>query len=280
MSASEMLCFSRYFGEMVGDLIPEDDDVWQLYLILREILDIVFSPKFVRGTEVYFRSLVEAFLHLYLNLFHGHLTIKFHLLLHYADLMALLGPLVNLWCMRDEGKHRESRIIAHSTNSRIRLELTVFLKHQLKLCARFMAKRGLYVDFDHGSGDEITLLHFPQLVGDLDQLPVRADDYFLSVSWVRKYGTVYQLNMALIVGEEDMLPVFGEIQAICVSASDDIVFIVKRYTGLGFIEHFHAFHVTEGNAWSAVSHDNLSYPLPLHARIASDGRKLITCRYI
>lgn len=46
MSASEMLCFTRCFGEMVGDLVPEGDDVWQLYLLLREILEILFAPQF------------------------------------------------------------------------------------------------------------------------------------------------------------------------------------------------------------------------------------------
>ena len=94
ISASEMMCFSRNFCEMFGDLIPDDDGVWKLHLILREMSGIKFSQVFIRGTEVFFRRLVEAFLQLYSNLFHGQLTIKFQLLLHYADLMVLLGPLV------------------------------------------------------------------------------------------------------------------------------------------------------------------------------------------
>jgi len=40
MSASEMLCFTRYLGLVIGDLIPEDLDLWELYKILKKILDI------------------------------------------------------------------------------------------------------------------------------------------------------------------------------------------------------------------------------------------------
>lgn len=49
-----MLCFTIYFSEMVGDYVPEDDPVWELYLVLREILDVLLSPSFDRGTNVYF----------------------------------------------------------------------------------------------------------------------------------------------------------------------------------------------------------------------------------
>jgi len=43
-SASEMLCFVRYFGLMLGDLVPEDTESWHLYLKLKSIVDIVTTP--------------------------------------------------------------------------------------------------------------------------------------------------------------------------------------------------------------------------------------------
>lgn len=51
-SASEMICFTRYFGEMVADLIPQEDEVWAFYLHMRDLMDFLFAPKFVRGSEV------------------------------------------------------------------------------------------------------------------------------------------------------------------------------------------------------------------------------------
>ena len=31
MSPAESLCFCRYFGLIIREKIPEDDDVWQIY---------------------------------------------------------------------------------------------------------------------------------------------------------------------------------------------------------------------------------------------------------
>jgi len=39
-----MLCFVRYFGLMLGDLVLEDTESWHLYLKLKSIVDIVTTP--------------------------------------------------------------------------------------------------------------------------------------------------------------------------------------------------------------------------------------------
>jgi len=38
-----MYCFVRYLSLIIGDLVPEDMKKWQVYTILRQIVDIVFS---------------------------------------------------------------------------------------------------------------------------------------------------------------------------------------------------------------------------------------------
>ena len=86
--------------------------------------------------------------------------------------------------------------------------------------------------------------------------------------------------MALIVGHDDMDPVFGKIREICVRDNNDIIFIVQLYHLHGFIHHYHSYHVSEGNCLRAVSHDDLQYFLPLHARNSAGGIKLITYRYL
>jgi len=40
MSASEMLCLVLYFGLIVGELVPLDTKIWELYISLRKIVDI------------------------------------------------------------------------------------------------------------------------------------------------------------------------------------------------------------------------------------------------
>jgi len=46
MSAAESLCFIRYLGLIIGDLIPEKSDVWSLYTALKQIIDIIFSQMY------------------------------------------------------------------------------------------------------------------------------------------------------------------------------------------------------------------------------------------
>jgi len=43
LSASEMLVLVRYFGLIIGDFVPINDPVWYLYILLRQILDLVTS---------------------------------------------------------------------------------------------------------------------------------------------------------------------------------------------------------------------------------------------
>lgn len=44
MTSSEILCFIRLFGVIVGDLVNEDNPYWQLYLLMRKYL-ILYSQK-------------------------------------------------------------------------------------------------------------------------------------------------------------------------------------------------------------------------------------------
>jgi len=50
MSSSEMLCFVRYFGLIVGEFVPMKTEIWQLYIVLRKTIDIccarVLKPEY------------------------------------------------------------------------------------------------------------------------------------------------------------------------------------------------------------------------------------------
>lgn len=81
MSASEMLFFARYLGLMVGDVVPEDNEYWLLYVKLRQILHILISPILLESHLLELESLIEEHHQLYLDLL-GELKAKFHLLTH------------------------------------------------------------------------------------------------------------------------------------------------------------------------------------------------------
>jgi len=68
MSGSEMLCFVRYFALMIGDYAPPEDEVWESYLILRDIVSIIFAPFVIREQMPYLAQLIAEHHHLHISL--------------------------------------------------------------------------------------------------------------------------------------------------------------------------------------------------------------------
>lgn len=101
MSAAEMKCFVTYFGLIISDKVSRDDEVWELYVHLRRIFDIVYSPKMIKNTAKQLKLLIKAH-HVIYKTFFGHLKPKFHFLTHYPNIMLKYGPLIHFWCMRYE----------------------------------------------------------------------------------------------------------------------------------------------------------------------------------
>ena len=100
MSASEMLCLVRYFSVIIGDLVNEDNEVWQFYLLLRQIIDLVTSRSFQTKCVTLLRTLISEHNEMYINLFKEILKPKFHHLVHYPNIISNFGPPIHFWSMR------------------------------------------------------------------------------------------------------------------------------------------------------------------------------------
>ncbi|KYN29390.1 hypothetical protein ALC57_01173, partial [Trachymyrmex cornetzi] len=77
--------------------------------------------------------LIEEHNNMYIQLFKKKLKPKARHLIHYPRIMKACGPLVYLWCMTFETKHKESRATATSTSSKRNIATAIVFKHQLKL---------------------------------------------------------------------------------------------------------------------------------------------------
>ena len=91
---------------MIGDLIPDGNKYWELYLILRQIIGIVTTPKFVEADLFNLKDLVKNHNQQYLEFF-GELKPKMHYMVHMAEIMRACGPLVHFWSMYEERKNKE-----------------------------------------------------------------------------------------------------------------------------------------------------------------------------
>ncbi|XP_048860311.1 uncharacterized protein LOC125727551 [Brienomyrus brachyistius] len=79
------------------------DDVWQLTLQLKDIVELICAQKISLPEVAYLDVLIQEYLACRFSLFPGHrLKPKHHYLRHYPALILKFGPLIRLWTMRFE----------------------------------------------------------------------------------------------------------------------------------------------------------------------------------
>lgn len=94
MTASEMLCFVRYFGLILGELVTLKTEVWHLYISLRKIIDLCCARTIQPECSAQLDALVAEHNRLYLKHSNSKLKPKHHILTHYGRLLLKMDRLV------------------------------------------------------------------------------------------------------------------------------------------------------------------------------------------
>ena len=106
MTASETKTIVASLEFIIGELINDKKDrYWELYKLLKQMLSLALSKIVMTQIYLKLKDVIKKHYTLYIKLV-GRLTPKHYIILHYPRLMSLYGPMVNLWSMRYEGKHR------------------------------------------------------------------------------------------------------------------------------------------------------------------------------
>ena len=93
LSASESWCLFRLLPVILSDVVELFEDIWEFYLLLSEILELVFAPRIERFMLSHLNSLIEKFYSLFASRAPEYIKPKFHYLLHYPRLILQYGPL-------------------------------------------------------------------------------------------------------------------------------------------------------------------------------------------
>ena len=72
---------------MIGDVIPQDDDHWENFLVFLDLMDYVFAPTTTPEKIAYVAVLVEDYLTEFSHLYERRLTPKMHYLVHLSTWM-------------------------------------------------------------------------------------------------------------------------------------------------------------------------------------------------
>ncbi|XP_044582966.1 uncharacterized protein LOC123263985 [Cotesia glomerata] len=192
ITAAEMSCLVTYFGIIIGDLVPFDDPVWELYLCLFDIYDIVMSSTISQSEIIHLEQLIKLHNQLYIESFSENLKPKHHLILHVPSIIKNMGPANEFSYSKYESFHKLSKAQANIVNSRVNIIYTVALKIQLHLCYKFISESGLEDRIEYGD------------VSDLDNYTDNAFSFWKSiekhsVSWLKVNGTLYKPSYLIYV---------------------------------------------------------------------------------
>lgn len=281
MSSSEMMFFVRHFGLIIGDLVPEHDEIWRLYIVLVEILDIITAP-YVRWQLTEFLSTLIAEHHeMYCRFFNKTLKPKHHFMVHYPRIMNATGPVINMWSMRFEGKHRPViKRVADNMSCRKNLPLSIAKRYALTCCARILSKRGFPNDVNYHP-QERRVINCENFEMFRDIIPHALQQSF-AVKEATICGTCYKCNMILVIHCEEDLPIFGNLRWIIRSQNveEHPLFLLSGLQTVGFNEHLHSYEIRPTPQWFLVAYKNLISFYPLTARVGSDGITYVTFTHI
>lgn len=214
------LCFVRYFSLIIGDMIPENDEHWKLYLLLRQIIDIVTTPRIVRYHAKILKGLIKEHNELYMKLFKTTLKPKFHNMIHYPRILLENGPVINFWCMRYESRHRQIKGNAQSTNCSKNLLKTIATKQALKFC------------------EMANTLN----IGNNFKIPLQGNMNTECEKGINVNGFLYKVGSFIVTNMDEVEKQFGKITEIFVENSE-IYFLIEMYNEINFYDHRHAYLV-------------------------------------
>ena len=264
--AAQVLCLVKILPVLIGDKVPLCDQMWHLYLMLRDIIDLVFADSCTVGDSIYLKHLIEDHHSLFRAVFPDrNMLPNHHLLVHYPSVMRKVGPLSRCSSIRFEAKHYESKRLCSIVCCFKDICKTVVRRHQLSQSVRLAAGNSAVYRVSVDKVSVCTVNELPQSECEAVLSSVAGLNRFDDISHadvVNVCGTEYRKHMVVVVGRDDE-PDFRRIVR-CVLVADDIVYFLCRDLHVKYYDrHLHAYAVEQGDGVHAVAHRCLQYYRPL-----------------
>ncbi|KAJ8670478.1 hypothetical protein QAD02_001737 [Eretmocerus hayati] len=250
-----MYTFVRHFGALVGFEVPEGDKVWDVYLILKKILDFITAPSVQKGTSTLLRTLIKEHQCMIIDTLERNQKPKNHLGIQLP--VDESGLPVSMWCMYFGAQHRKDKFTTSVSTSTVNVLETISTKSQLKF-ASMLYSQSFSPPMKARSSKECSLknllINFEGIGGDRNRThELRSINI---VNSVRKHGTLYKTSMILSVTESGNEPVFGRLRYIYLRQSEPI-FIYEQLNSV-FRDYYCAYEVLSSEKeLEVISHEKL-----------------------
>ncbi|XP_026092331.1 uncharacterized protein LOC113065315 [Carassius auratus] len=237
LNASQTWCLIKNIPLIFGDVVPVGDKHWHLLLLLLHIVNIIFSPCISEGMIIFLKHLIKEHHQLFKDLYPRNLIPKHHLMIHYPECIRQIGPLIHVWTMRYEAKHR---FFKKNLKNFKNLTKSLAKKHQLAIAYHWESCTIRGIESGPVSNELLSDLENSDFISE--QLQIDISSEVMVTPWVKCQGTEYRSGLVVFLEFVDDAPVFGKIVKIFIK--DGIYFLVSCMES-EFIEHLHAFSVVE-----------------------------------
>lgn len=235
-TATEKWCLLRLMSIILGDLVPEENADWELYLQFREIVDICFATVIPSEYLPYLETAVQAFLVAFAERYGTAAIIpKLHFLVHYARFIREVGPLPQFWSMRFEAKHQYLKSLASRIKNFRNVTLTLSKRHQL-LQSHQLKDMSLAAELVASSGKPVEQSALPACAQGV--LPLDAHQ----VTHAAVDHRSYRCGDILVRAAQNDGPEFWRVEALYV-ASGRLLILVETLTNEGFDRHRFCYNV-------------------------------------
>ncbi|XP_048042264.1 uncharacterized protein LOC125265811 isoform X1 [Megalobrama amblycephala] len=254
LNAIQTFCLIRNIPLIFGDLVDEENKHWHLLLLLLQVINIVFSPVITEGMTYYLKHLIVEHHSLFKELYpHKNLIPKHHYMLHYPRCIRKIGPLVHVWSMRFEAKHK---FFKNSIRNFKNITKSLALKHQYAIAFHWESLPVRSVEY--GPLKILDFEDLPYRDTILERYPNVSDGKITVTSWLKHSGTEYHPDLMVCSRMENDLPVFSKITEI-ILMDDQNVLVTKDFKTDGFVEHLHAYRVRELNVFCLSRVEDLPF---------------------
>ena len=262
----------RLFPLIIGNIVPEGDVAWTVLMDLKDVVEIVLSPTFTEESLQYLQTKIQDHRRMLQETFPDFkLRPKHHYIEHYPDLIRCFGPLVHLWTMRFEGKHRFFKRVVHDTQNFKNVLKTLANRHQ-HMVAYYLSSPSFFKPHQQTSNVSSVMVSVLPDVARAYIEQITDSNMIYSTSNINIDGTNYDKEMFVSVGQEGALPQFNKIEQILL-VNHHVVFLCQEHKSY-YIEHLRSYELSAGNlAVNTVSELNDKSPLCAYN---IEGRLLLT----
>ena len=244
--AAQNWCLARMIPFLIGDFLAEDNKYYIHFLLLLDIMDLIFAPKIAKEHILVLEDLIRQFVDTFSELYPTVQPInKFHHMVHFPDIIRVHGPPVIYWCMRYEGYLNLVKQYAKSANNFVNFAKSAACNLQSIFCANLL---------DPDCFQKEKFVAGPSTTGPLtDFVPssnvkscISPDGLVSIAQWVTFNGWEYRPNAIVLLrhsfATESGLPEFAQIDKVFVHYGNHY-FLLTLIETIEFDSHFHSFKV-------------------------------------